>query len=137
MTDDPAARLMGSLAVGAQRAGALLASLLLDGGVSRGPNWTRTAASFGLDADLEPLQTQGPSAPQTRREIVAAVLLHPDDAAEHPGGMFGGLPVVADPAVPPGFAVPAYVKSSVYRAASAPEPTTDVGCSESGSNETG
>lgn len=40
------------------------------------------------------------------REVDAevVVLLNPEDAATHPDGTFGGLPVVADPRVPPGFA---------------------------------
>lgn len=112
VADDAVDRLYRSLGVAARRATALIASLLLDGGVSPGPNFMRTAAGFGLGPDLSPLQATARPRPEPEREPerIVAICLHPDDAINHPDGVFGGLPVIADPVVPIGFARPAYVK---------------------------
>ena len=37
-------------------------------------------------------------------EPVVTVLMNPADAADHPGGTFGGHPIVPDPAMPEGWA---------------------------------
>ena len=37
-------------------------------------------------------------------EPVVTVLMNPQDAADHPGGTFGGHPIVPDPAMPKGVA---------------------------------
>lgn len=43
-------------AEGVRRSGLLLMAFVADGGVSPGPNFTRTAASMGLTADLKPIE---------------------------------------------------------------------------------
>jgi hypothetical protein len=63
VTDDPVGRFTRSLGIAAQRAAAMMAALLLDGGKSPGPNWTHTAASFGLGPDLKPLSAAPPPVP--------------------------------------------------------------------------